>query len=117
MYSNYMYNDSYMIASALNYIRKEMDRLYWNKYQKEMVSPFDNTGEVYSNDTFSVRAYDWDSNEIPNFEYKDLRVYWYKHSNRGLYACSEHQLTFNDVENMIEECCKSLQRDFEKKGE
>lgn len=102
----------YVIRVALDFIRKEMDRLYWNKNQKEMSSPFDNTGETYSNDTFTVRAYNWEHNNLPNFEYKDLKVYWYKHSNRGTSAVAQHTLTYEDIETMIDDCCKSLQRDF-----
>ena len=48
-----------LIRSVINEIRRELDRLYWNKYQTDMDSPFDNTGNEYMNDTFIVRAYDW----------------------------------------------------------
>lgn len=115
MKPTYIYNESNVIIAALNRIRNEMDRLYWNKNQKEMISPFDNSGETYQNDTFTVRAYDWNDNILPNFEYKDLRVTWYKHSNRGVYACCDHKLTFNDIETMIQECFDSMKKDFEKK--
>ena len=40
-------------------IKNELDRLYWNKNQKEMDSPFENTGETYKNKTFKVCAYKW----------------------------------------------------------
>jgi hypothetical protein len=74
----------YLIRSVLNMIRSELDRLYWNKNQKEISSPFDNTGEVFENDYVTIRAYDWNENELPNFDTDQLKVFWYKHSNRGV---------------------------------
>jgi hypothetical protein len=76
----------YLIRSVLNMIRSELDRLYWNKNQKEISSPFDNTGEVFENDYVTIRAYDWNENELPNFDTDQLKVFWYKHSNRGVDA-------------------------------
>ena len=71
--------------AMLNEIRSELDRLYWNKNQKEMVSPFDNTGaKEFKTNVFTVRCYDWDENILPNFETNDIKIWWYKHSNRGL---------------------------------
>ena len=66
-----------LIVGALDLIREELDRLYWNKYHKEMNSPFDNSGETYSNDTFTVKAYDWVNNndDSPNFNYKNIYIF------------------------------------------
>lgn len=107
-----------IICAALDKIRKELDRCYWNKNQKEMSSPFDNTGEEYSNNIFSVYAYYWGDDELqlrPNFIYKDLKVFWYKHSNRGVYAESEHMLTLDDLNTMIIECNRAIRNDFERR--
>lgn len=110
----------WLIRAALNEIENQMARLYWNKYQKEMESsPFKNTGAEYSNDTFTVRAYNWnDENDVlPNFEYKDLKIYWYKHSQRGLqwyYNCSKNALPSSAfLEDMLEDCIESLERYFD----
>ncbi len=75
--------------AMLDKIRKELDRHYWNANQKEMDSPFDNSGAPeYKNDYFAVRSYYWGDNEdiaaLPNFETKYVKAWWYKHSNRGL---------------------------------
>lgn len=43
-----------LVRAMLDFIRKELDRHYWNQNQKEMISPFDNTGEEYSNDYMTV---------------------------------------------------------------
>ena len=112
----YTGDDCVLICAALDVIRKELDRCYWNKYQKEMVSPFDNTGAEYSNDTFSVYAYYWGDDEKlihrPNFTYKDLTVSWYKHSNRGATAKCSHRLRAEDLTEMIVKCKQSIVDDF-----
>lgn len=114
-----LYGDNVVLFIAiLDYIRKEMNRLYWNKYQKEMESPFDNTGAAYANSTFSVRAYNWDDteelNNEPNFKYKDIEITWYKHSNRGVVVKAGHQITYEDLVIMVNDCVDSLRKDFEK---
>ena len=118
-YYEYYEEDALIIKAALDKIRREMNRLYWNKYKKEMDSPFDNTGNIYSDDTFIVRAYYWEDDDdlarLPNFEYKDLKCYWYKHSNRAFNAVCEHKLTFDDLNTMIQECYKSMEKYFKEK--
>ena len=114
-----LYGDNTVLFQAiLDYIRKEMDRLYWNKYQEEMNSPFDNTGAAYSNDTFSVMAYYWgDDDDLiqqPNFKYKDIEIRWYKHSNRGMSVTTQHPISYEDLVIMVNDCVESLRRDFKK---
>lgn len=74
------------ISSMLDKIEKELNIQYWNKNQKELISPFKNTGTNFETDFFKVRAYNWDfdSENLPNFETEFLKVWWYKHSNREL---------------------------------
>lgn len=113
-----------LIQAVLDRIRKEMDRLYWNKNQKEMESPFDNTGQVYSDETFEVRAYYWGDDELqhslPNFVYKDFKCYWYKHSNRGLswYYKGEHygKVSTKFLNKMLNDCFKSMNKYFKTRG-
>ena len=111
----YRDNDCWLIQATLNKIKEEMERIYWNHHQKEMETPFDNTGLNYQNNVFIVRAYDWGGNVKPNFEYKDLKVWWYKYSNRGTYAECGHVLTYDDLNQMIGECVNSYMKDW--KGE
>ena len=100
-----------IIVSVLRSIEREMERLYWNKYQKELNSPFNNTGEIYENKTFKVRAYDWNNDNIePNFEYKGLKVWWYKHLGRGDYAEINTELSLKYLSNMLDDCIKSLKK-------
>ena len=108
----YRDDECVLLQAVLDKIRKELNRCYWNKNQKEMNSPFDNTGQIYENDVFTVRAYNWDTNIKPNFEYGDLKIWWYKHSNRCTYAECVDRLTFDDLTQMLQECMRSIQDDF-----
>ena len=108
-----------LVIAMLNSIRYELDRCYWNKYQKSMNSPFDNTGETYKNKTFTVRAYDWniddDKKELPNFDYKNiLHVYWYKHSGRcvTVYYDGEYNFNIDFLANILNDCIDSIRNDF-----
>ena len=106
-----------LLTAVLDKIRHEMDRLYWNKHQKVMDSPFDNTGTEYVNSTFQVYAYYWGDDELinrPNFQYKDLAVFWYKHSNRGVYAFyKSHKIKSKFLADMLDDCIQSMREDFE----
>ena len=108
----YTYDNNWAIRAALDKISTEMRRLYWNKYHKEWDTPFYNTGESYSNDVFSVASYNWDSNQKPNFVYKDIKVWWYKHSNRGTYIEAGHKITEEDLNQMIIDCVESIEKDW-----
>lgn len=104
----YRYEDTWLIRDALGIIKEELDKVNFNKHQKEMPSPFDNTGISYKNNVFSVCAYNWNDNERPNFVYKDLKVWWYKEYERGTYAECGHELNIDDIHTMIQDCCKSI---------
>lgn len=108
-----------LIKAILDRIKMELDRCYWNKNQKEMNSPFENTGEFYSNDFFTVRAYSWneEDNQKPNFESGLLTCWWYKHSHRGLeYRLNwDTTLAKDHLEQLalfLHECLNSIKRDF-----
>lgn len=109
----------YLLRAVLNELESQMSRLYWNKNQKEMDSPFQNTGTEYSNDTFSVRAYNWDTDDdyLPNFVYKDLKIWWYKHSNRGvewLYKDERNGIIPSEfLAQLLDDCIISLQIDWD----
>ena len=110
-----------LIEASLLVIRQEMDRLYWNKYQKEMSSPFDNTGNEYFNDVFSVKAYSWDDynwTDEPNFRYKGLSVAWYKYLGRAMSGTLDTDKDLGVfLEDMIEDCFNSMRKDFEENNE
>lgn len=112
-----------LIRATLAEIEYEMERLYWNKNQKEMNSPFRNTGTEYANDTFQVRAYKWgddDETDTPNFIYKDLKIWWYKHFRRGIewvYKGERHaDIPSEFFAKMLDECLQSMNNDFKGKN-
>ena len=92
--------------------------MLWNKHQKAVSTPFENSGEEYISDIFQVRAYDWgeDGNNKPNFHYeKDgivLDVYWYKYFGRGMEAKCNTDLTVELLADMINDCIKALRKEF-----
>ena len=45
---------------------------YWNKNQNKWISPLQNTGAEYKNDTFELKAYDWNEENTYNFKYGDF---------------------------------------------
>lgn len=97
-----------VLESCLRLIELELVRCYWNKNQKDMESPFRNTGAHYSNGVFTVRS----NSEGPNFEYRGLKVWWYKHVGRGLYWESDKVMTLEYLDKMMGECIKSIRTDF-----
>lgn len=64
---------------------------------------------------FKVRAYNWNDNYEPNFEYKKLKIWWYKHYRRGL--CWEYNHEKNVLppsyflEDMLYDCIISITQD------
>ena len=107
----------HLMMAVLAELELQMKRLYWNKNQKEMQSPFENTGAEYSNDTFMVKAYDWnEENDKWNFKYKDLYIWWYKHYRRGLEWVYHDELNpvipSEFLSEMLDDCIASLSIDW-----
>ena len=69
-------------------------------------------GIKYENDVFRMEPYDWscdeEENQKPNFLYKPtgLELRWYKYISRG--TISNQNMTVAELENIIDECIKSL---------
>ncbi len=104
-----------LVTAIFDAIEKELDRIWWNKFQEEQESPFKNTGTAYGNDVFTVSAYNWGEEDedkpSPNFRYKDFEAYWYKHSHRGLsFSRTNGELTAEFLNQMLEDCLESLNR-------
>lgn len=104
-----------LIIAILDKIESELSRNYWNKNHKEISSPFSNTGEVYSNDYFTVRAYGWEDNTEPNFDSDILKCWWYKHSHRGLQYEINPDITADELCFFLNKCIDSIKEDFERK--
>lgn len=108
------YDASNLLLAALEYIRKELRRVYWNIHQKEIIDPFDNTGcGKYKNDTFEVVAYSWDDEkEQPyNFKWRDVEISWYKYLGRGVSV--NQQLAPDKINELLEDCLRSLEKEEE----
>lgn len=107
-------NYTNLIVAVLSEIEYEMGRLYWNKNQKELVSPFQNTGESYENKTFQVHAYNWAGDDSePNFHWKGgISIFWYKHYRRGTQVKSTRPLTLDIVNDMLNDCINSMRNDI-----
>lgn len=105
--------ETLLAVAALRMIDEELRRCYWNKYQEEMNSPFSNTGESYSCDAFTVRAYNWDENTW-NFSYPaDCFVAeWYKNLGRGDMVIVPEDWKVEQLVTMLAACLKAIWEDF-----
>jgi hypothetical protein len=108
-----------LVRGMLHVIRSELDRNYWNKNQLTMDSPFDNTGAPdFITDYLTIRSYNWDENKFPNLDTDQLKVFWYKHSNRGVMAMVKTKENVGDVlANVLNNSIESVNQSFNKKGD
>ena len=71
------------LEALLDKIFEELKRVYWNVYQEEFEEWMPTKMPK-----LIVRSFYWgdDRDEAlkPNFEYKDVRFYWYKHRGRSM---------------------------------
>lgn len=80
--------------------------VYEHKYNVSR-SAFRNSGQSFSNSTFSVSAYDWDSpTNTPNFKHGIFEIYWYKYVGRGMKMNREMSLLQCWI--MLKDCVASL---------
>lgn len=105
------YKASELLIAALESIRSELARVYWNNNQKKIDDPFGNTGGKYINDVFEVYAYSWDD-EVPqpyNFRWKDFDISWYKYLGRG--TSTNRKILPQEIEKMLEECLGAIRKE------
>lgn len=110
--------DDDFIRAILLAIKEDLDRVWWNVYQKDYDdTPFQNTGNVegFKTDIFEVHAYDWgwdyDDRDTPrpvNFKWKDLEINWYKWYGRGI--STNRAVTHDELAQMLTECLESLDK-------
>lgn len=103
---------SNLLIAALEAIRHELDRVMWNINQREYDSPFGNTGNSFECDEFEVHAYDWNEDNVQdyNFKYGDgtIKVCWYKYFGRG--TSVNRELTNDEIASMLDGCLYELSR-------
>lgn len=117
--------DELLLQAVLGRINQEMERLYWNANQKELESPFFNSGTEYKDDIFEVHAYYWGDDESlinrPNFKYGDFECTWYKHYLRGLdwsfRGDRDVEISANFLEQMLEDCFASMRQYYGEEDE
>ncbi len=100
-----------LVMATLNFIEKELERVYWNKHQESINSPFSNTGNNVSTENIQIRAYNWEQNDKPNFETDNIQVWWYKHSNRGVYAKIYGDVS--DLQDILTDAIEKAEKDFD----
>ena len=98
------------ITALLRGIGDEIERVEWNKTQQHFSNPFDNTGAQWGNDTFEVRAYDWneDNQQGWNFKYRDIKIGWYKYLGRGMSI--NRNVTEKEAVKMFDDCIRSAKK-------
>lgn len=76
--------------------------------KKKIPDPTKNNGNEFCNETFCIKAYNWQENKV-NFQYKDFQVCWYKHLGRSTYQNKE--ITGFEWRNILEHCLQSLKQE------
>jgi hypothetical protein len=96
-----------LLTAALTEIRLALDRVQWNRLQTDYDSPFLNTANRFECPAFRVHAYNWSHEQQPfNFEWKDVRVNWYKHYHRG--TSVNRPITPDEIAVLLEQCLNAL---------
>lgn len=116
-----------MLAALLS-ISLEIERVWWNVWQADFNTPFENNGPRcnFKCAEFEVRAYSWSDEEQPyNFAWRDIRISWYKWCGRGassnivitpdlasecLDACLLAVRQLDGFEAAFKECCVGVTR-------
>ncbi len=93
------------VAAYLDYIYYEIDRVYWNRFQKEREEHWN--PEIKE---IEHREYYWGDEkkeaEKPNFKFKDVEIRWYKHKGRGM-SCNK-ELTTDEWKDWFNDCLKII---------
>lgn len=104
---------SELAIAVLCAIGDEIERVLWNTTQKEAHSPIGNWGaEPFITDVFTMRTYCWCDGGVhpegcpPNFEWRDVRICWYKHAGRGT-SCNV-KLTPDMIAVMLTDCLAAV---------
>ena len=93
--------------AALSFLREELDRVMWNREQREYASPFSNTANRFECPAFTVEAYSWGDDAQPfNFKWGGVEIGWYKYLGRGMSANVD--LTADMAVSMLDECLAAV---------
>ena len=105
-----------LIRGFLMMVRTELDREYWNANQTEMVSPFENNGVAdFVTDYVTIRSYNWEENILPNLDTDELKIFWYKHANRGVDVLVKNKENIGEMlARVLNNTVDSIHETFEK---
>jgi hypothetical protein len=93
--------------AALCFLRAGLDRVMWNRKQREYASPFGNTANRFECPAFTAEAYSWGNDEQPfNFKWGSVEISWYKYLGRGMSANVD--LTPDMAAKMLDECLAAV---------
>ena len=107
---NQILNCPRWVVALLENINNKLKIVAWNTDHKEFDSPFENTGNRWSNDVFEVQAYSWDDeiSQPYNFKCGEIEISWYKYLGRDTTINAEY--TEKELIDMYNKCIESLDR-------
>lgn len=98
------------VEAGMRQLALEIERVEWNRTQKQYEAPTRNNGEHYETSVFEMHAYYWGEEqcliERPNFRCGDFEVYWYKYCGRGM--SMNRQIDANEFFIMLDRCLASV---------
>lgn len=102
-----------LLIAVLYAIGNEMERVMWNLHQEEYRSPLGSYGtEDFETPAFVMRSYCWCEGDRhpdicpPNFQWRDLKVSWYKHASRGV-SCNR-PVSPDECAEILTECLAAV---------
>ena len=106
--ANQQYECPQYVIALLEGINTKLSVQYWNKFQKEIESPFENTASHFKNDVFEVEAYSWDDEYCQpyNFKWNEIEISWYKYLGRD--TTVNVKITPERAIEMFDSCIESL---------
>ena len=112
---NQIYNCPDWVIALLYDINRKLKIVAHNTNHKDFESPFENTGNRWSNDVFEVQAYSWNDEEeqLYNFKYGNIEISWYKYLGRDTTINGNY--SEKELIDMYNKCLKSLRKIDEEK--
>jgi hypothetical protein len=91
-----------LLDAALGHLDNELQRVLWNRLQKECPSPFHNTAARFETEGLAIHAYSWSEEDQPwNLKCGDLEISWYKWCGRG--TSSNKPLTPDEIAAFLDD--------------
>ena len=107
---NQCYDCPEYIVALLRDINRKLEIVAYNLGHKDFESPFDNTGNRWSNDVFEVEAYSWNDEVAQEYNFKcgNIEISWYKYLGRDTTINGEYSETV--IIDMYTKCIDSLNK-------